>query len=113
MQAKPNTRADLIVHHAKIVTVDAKFSIAEAVAVGGGRVLALGDDESIFKLSGPKTRIIDANGQTVLPGLYDSHVFSLIAATSEINGPLTELRSLKDVFDFIRKRAAKTPEGDW
>src|SRR5207245_6237563 len=105
--------ADLIVHHAKIVTVDAKFSIAEAIAVKDGRILALGDDERIFKLSGPKTRVIDADGQTVLPGLYDSHVHPLMAATSEINGPLPELRSLKDVFEFIRKRTAKTPEGDW
>jgi predicted amidohydrolase YtcJ len=113
VQAKPKAPADLIVHHAKIVTVDAKFSIAEAIAVSDGRILALGDDESVFKLSGPKTRIIDANGQTVLPGLYDSHVHPLMAATSEINGPLPELRSLKDVFDYIRKRAAKTPEGQW
>jgi predicted amidohydrolase YtcJ len=113
MQDKPKAPADLIVHHAKIVTVDAKFSIAEAIAVQDGRILALGDDESIFKLSGPKTRIIDANGQTVLPGLYDSHVHPLMAATSEINGMLPALRSLKDVFDFIRKRAAKTPEGNW
>jgi predicted amidohydrolase YtcJ len=113
MQAKPKAPADLIIHHAKIVTADAKFSIAEAVAVRDGRILALGDDESIFKLSGPKTRIIDANGQTVLPGLYDSHVHPLMAATSEINGTLPELHSLKDVFDFIRKRAGTTPEGNW
>jgi predicted amidohydrolase YtcJ len=105
--------ADLIVHHAKIVTVDAKFSIAEAIAVKDGRIQALGDDETIFKLSGPKTRVIDANGQTVLPGLYDSHVHPLMAATSEINGPLPDLRSLKDVFDFIKKRAAKTAAGEW
>jgi predicted amidohydrolase YtcJ len=113
MQAEPKGPADLIVHHAKIVTVDAKFSIAEAIAIKDGRIVALGDDESIFKRSGPKTRVIDADGQTVLPGLYDSHVHPLLAATSEINGPLPLLRSLKDVFDYIRKRAAKTQEGDW
>jgi predicted amidohydrolase YtcJ len=113
MQEKTKAPADLIIHHAKIITADAKFSIAEAVAVQGGRILALGDDESIFKLSGPKTRIIDANGQTVLPGLYDSHVHPLMAATSELNGALPELHSLKDVFGYIRKRAATTPEGNW
>src|SRR5262252_6776211 len=110
VQAKPKAPADLIVHHAKIVTVDAKFSIAEAIAVRNGRILELGDDESVFKLSGPKTRIIDANGQTVLPGLYDSHVHPLMAATSEINGTLPALNSLKDVFDHVKKRAVKTPE---
>ena len=63
MPAEPKGPANLIVHHAKIVTVDAKFRIAEALAAKDGRVLALGDDESIFKLSGPKTKVIDANGQ--------------------------------------------------
>jgi predicted amidohydrolase YtcJ len=104
---------DLIIHHAKIVTVDAKFSIAEAIAITDVRIAALGDDESIFKLSGPRTRVIDANGQTVLPGLYDSHVHPLMAATSELNAPLPELRSLKDAFALIKKRAATTPEGNW
>lgn len=113
MPTEPKGPADLIVHHAKIITGDAKFSIAEAIAVKDGRVLALGDDETIFKLSGPKTRIIDANGQTTLPGLYDSHVHPLMAATSEINGPLPELRSLKDAFALIKKRAITTPEGQW
>jgi predicted amidohydrolase YtcJ len=65
---------DLIVHHAKIVTVDAKFSIAEAIAIQDARIVALGDDESIFKLSGPSTKIIDADSRTALPGLYDSRV---------------------------------------
>src|SRR6266851_3713632 len=54
--------ADLIIHHAGVITVDAKFHIFEAIAAKDGRVLALGDDETIFKLRGPKTRVIDANG---------------------------------------------------
>src|SRR5436853_6806679 len=80
--------ADLIVHHAKILTVDDKFSIAEAIAVKDGQVLALGEDEEIFKLAGPKTHVIDADGRTVLPGLYDSHVHPVGAALSEFHGPL-------------------------
>jgi predicted amidohydrolase YtcJ len=109
----PKGPADLIVHHAKIVSVDAKFRIFEAIAVKDGRVLALGDDETIFKLSGKKTHVIDADGQTVLPGLYDSHVHPLMAATSELAAPIPYLRSLKDVFTYIKKQAAAKPEGDW
>ncbi len=105
--------ADLIVHHAKVVTVDEKFRIVEAIAVKDGRILALGDDEAIFRLKGAKTRVIDADGLTVLPGLYDSHVHPLGAATSELSAPLPNLKSLKDVFAHIRKKAAATPEGDW
>jgi predicted amidohydrolase YtcJ len=105
--------ADLIVHHAKVVTVDDKFSVAEAVAVKDGRVLAAGADDAVLKLKGPKTRVIDAGGRAVLPGLYDSHSHPLDAATSELAGPLPRLRSLKDVFDYIRKQAADTPKGEW
>jgi predicted amidohydrolase YtcJ len=109
----PKGPADLIVHHAKIVSVDAKFRIFEAIAVKGGHVLALGEDEAIFKLAGKKTRVIDADGQTVLPGLYDSHVHPLMAATSELAAPLPNFRSLKQVFAYIKKQASAKPEGDW
>jgi predicted amidohydrolase YtcJ len=105
--------ADLIVHHAKVVTVDDKFSLAEALAVKDGRILAVGEDEAVFKLAGPKTRILDADGRMVLPGLYDSHVHPLSAALSELNAPLPSLKSLKDVFAYIRKQAATTLEGEW
>jgi predicted amidohydrolase YtcJ len=105
--------ADLIVHHGHIVTVDGKFQTFEAIAVKDGRILALGEDEALFKLAGPKTRVIDADAHTVLPGLYDSHVHPLGAALSELAAPLPVLDSLKDVFAYLRKRAAETPEGDW
>jgi predicted amidohydrolase YtcJ len=112
---KPDVKgpADLILHHAHVVTVDEKFRIAEAVAVKDGRILAVGDDETILRLMGPKTQIIDAHSRTVLPGLYDSHVHPTGAATSELTAPVPVLKSLKDVFEHIKKKAAATPEGDW
>jgi predicted amidohydrolase YtcJ len=110
---EPQGPADLIVHHAKVVTVDAKFRIAQAVAVKDGTILAVGDNDPVLKLKGPKTRLIDADGKTVLPGMYDSHVHPVGAALSELREPLPVLKSLKDVFAHIRKQAAKTPEGDW
>jgi predicted amidohydrolase YtcJ len=110
---EPKGPADLIVHNAKVVTVDAKFNVVKAVAVKDGRVLAIGDDEAVLKLKGPKTRLIDAGGRTVLPGLYDSHVHSVDAAISELKQPIPVLKSLKDVFAFVREQAAKKPEGDW
>jgi predicted amidohydrolase YtcJ len=110
---EPKGPADLIVHHAKVVTVDAKFSTAHAVAVKDGRILAVGDDEAVLKLKGPKTRLIDAGGRMVLPGLYDSHVHPVGAALSEVKEPVPVLKSLKDVFAYVRKQAAKKPEGEW
>jgi predicted amidohydrolase YtcJ len=105
--------ADLVIHHAKIVTGDGQARTVEAIAVKDSRILALGDDETIFKHVGPKTRVIDADGQTVLPGLYDSHMHPVMAATSELAGPLPNPQSLQDVFAYIRKKAAATPPGEW
>lgn len=106
--------ADLIVHHAMIITVDEKFSIAEAIAIREGRIIALGSDEDIFKLAETgHTRVIDAEGHPVLPGLYDSHVHLLSASTSELAAPIPEFKSLDDTYAFIRTKAAATPENQW
>src|SRR5437868_1635736 len=80
--------ADLIVHNAKVVTADATFSVAEAVAVRGGRVAAVGTSADVLALRGSNTRVIDAGGKTVLPGLTDSHTHPVGAATSEAREPL-------------------------
>lgn len=105
--------ADLIIHHAKVLTVDEKFTIAEAVAIKGDRILAVGSDEEVLKRKGPKTRLIDAQGRNVLPGLYDSHTHPVGAATSELTESLPRLKTLEDVFAYIRKKAEDTPEGKW
>jgi predicted amidohydrolase YtcJ len=105
--------ADLIVHNGKLVTVDAKFSIAEAVAVKDGKIVAAGTGAEILKRKGPKTRLIDAKGKTVLPGLYDSHTHPTGAAGSEIGEPVPNLPSIPEVQDYIRKKAATLPKGQW
>jgi predicted amidohydrolase YtcJ len=105
--------ADLIIHHAKVVTVDAKFSVAEAVAVKNGRIVTVGIDADVLKRKGPGTKVIDAGGKTVVPGLYDSHTHPTGAATSEIGEPLPNLRSIPEVQAYIKKRAAELPAGRW
>lgn len=105
--------ADLIVHNARVVTVDAKFTIAEAVAVESGKVVAVGSNADVLRHKGPKSRVIDAGGKLVLPGLMDSHSHPVGAALSEWKEPLSDPKSLKDVFAIIRKKAETTPEGDW
>jgi predicted amidohydrolase YtcJ len=112
-QAEAQEVADLIIHHAHVVTADAKFSVVQAIAIRGDRIVALGDDRDILRLRGPKTRLLDAGGRTVLPGLYDSHVHPVGAATSELAEPLPDLTCLDDVFTHIRKQAASLPEGRW
>jgi len=105
--------ADLILHNGKIVTVDARFSVAQAVAVQGNRIVAVGTDKAVLAGRGPKTRVIDLGGQTVLPGLIDSHVHTLSAALSEYTVPLPRIDSYAAIQRYIRDRAAKTPKGQW
>ncbi len=109
----PAEPADLILHHAKILTVDSKFTIAEALAIKGDRILAVGEDAEILKHAGPKTKVMDLHGRNVLPGLYDSHTHPVGAATSEATEPLPYLTCLEDAFAYIRKKAKETPEGEW
>src|SRR5213593_274667 len=88
--------ADLILHNGKIITADEKFSIAQAVAVRGGRIALVGSDESVLAgEKGPKTEVIDLQGRTVLPGLIDSHVHAVEAGLSEFRGALPPLDSFE------------------
>jgi predicted amidohydrolase YtcJ len=106
--------ADLILHSGKIVTVDSAFSIVEAVAVKDGRIVAVGrTGEVLARERGAKTRVVDLKGQTVLPGLTDTHMHPLGAALSEHNTPFALLRSFADIQNYIRQQAAKTPKGEW
>ncbi len=109
----PAGPVDLIVHHAKVLTVDAKFTVAEAVAVKGGRIVSVGSSADVLKQKGPNTRVIDAAGKTVMPGLYDSHTHPTGAASSEAGEPLPLLRSIPEVQAFIREKAKTTPAGKW
>ena len=65
--------ADLILSNGKIITVDDQFSIAQAVAVRGDRIVAVGSNADINKLAGPNTRRIDLRGKAVVPGMIDNH----------------------------------------
>jgi len=105
--------ADLIVHNARVVTVDSRFSIAQGIAVRQSRIAAVGTNEAVLALRGPKTRVIDAAGKMVLPGLYDSHVHPLSVVTTELADPPPVIRSLEDAFAHYRKQAARTPAGEW
>ena len=104
---------DLILHNGKIVTVDAQFRIAEALAVRGDQIAAVGNNADIQKLAGPKTKVIDLKGQTVLPGLIDSHTHPSGASTHEFDHPVPNMETIGDVLDYIRKRAAVLEAGDW
>jgi predicted amidohydrolase YtcJ len=105
--------ADWIFRNAKVLTVDAKFSIASAIAIQGEKILAVGSDAEVMKTRGEKTKVIDAQGRCILPGLYDSHTHPTGAAMSEVNEEIPYLTNLDDVFAYIRKKVQTQPEGEW
>jgi predicted amidohydrolase YtcJ len=105
--------ADLVIRHAKVITVARDSRIAEAVAIRGDRVLAVGSDAEIGRVTGPATRVIDASCKALLPGLYDSHVHPLGAAHSEKDHPIPTFDTLADVMRYFADRAKVQPKGTW
>jgi predicted amidohydrolase YtcJ len=100
---------DTILVNAHIVTVDARFSIAQAVAISGGRFTAVGTDAAIRKLAGPSTATIDLHGQTVIPGLADDHLHDAGGGTGV---DLSRARDVSDVLAAIAARVTQSRAGD-
>jgi predicted amidohydrolase YtcJ len=106
--------ADTILVGGKIATVDARDSVAEALAVRDGKIAAVGRDAEIRKLAGPGTRVVELGGRTVIPGLIDSHLHAVRAAltfTTEVNW--IGARSLPEALARITAQARRMPPGSW
>src|SRR5215510_993018 len=73
---------DVLFVNGRIITVDTRFSIAQALGVRGERIAAVGTDASVSRLAGPTTRRIDLGGRAVIPGLIDNHMHLLRAGTT-------------------------------
>ena len=105
--------ADLVLRGGNIITVDHDWHVAQAVAVRGGRFVAIGDDAVVARYVGPNTQVVELAGKTVVPGLIDSHLHQLFAA---LNGPAVQLLGAKTVADVqkaIGERVARTEPGKW
>jgi predicted amidohydrolase YtcJ len=103
----------LIIHNAKIVTVDPAFSVQQAMAVEGNRIVAVGRNEDILRLKTDSTEVLDLQGRMVLPGFIDSHVHPVGAAMTEFDHPIPDMESVQDVLDYFKGRAAAVKPGDW
>jgi hypothetical protein len=105
--------ADLIIRNAHIVTVDSRFSTASAAAVRDGRFIAVGSDAAVLKTRGPKTRVVDLHGQTVLPGFNDTHVHLTAGKDLETQVDLTHISSIKQIQAALSARAKQLKPGQW
>ena len=106
-------QAELIFNNGKILTVDENFSIVEALAVKGDRIIAVGSNADILKTRNGNTRIIDLEGRMMLPGLIDSHMHPNQASVSEFEHPVPEIRTIQNVLDYVESRVKVVPKGEW
>ena len=106
--------ADTILVNGKVVTVDDRFTIAQAVAIRGGRIIAVGRNDDVRKLAGAQTREIDAGGRTVIPGLIDNHAhFIRVAEKWHYEMRLDGVTSRKQVLKMVQDRARAARPGEW
>jgi predicted amidohydrolase YtcJ len=110
-QSKPT--ADLIVTNAKVWTVDKVNPGAEAVAVLGDRIIAVGSNDDVAMLRGPATKVIDASGKLLLPGFNDAHVHFVSGGRSLDAVQLNDATSLEEFKRRVQERVRMTPKGEW
>jgi predicted amidohydrolase YtcJ len=105
--------ADLIVHDARIHTVDATHPQAAAMAVRDGRIVFVGSEREAMNLRGPKTHVLDLDGRTVIPGMIDAHAHLLGLGQGLQTVDLRGTRSLEAVIARVVERRAATAPGRW
>ncbi|HLM00222.1 MAG TPA: amidohydrolase, partial [Pyrinomonadaceae bacterium] len=105
--------ADLVVINARVRTMDAAKPSAEAVAVLGNRIAAVGSTREIRALAGANTKTIDAQGRLVLPGFNDSHVHFLDGGAQLSSVDLRDARTPQEFAERIRNFASRLPKGRW
>lgn len=109
--------ADLLFVNGRVITVDPADTVAEALAVRDGVIVAVGADADVRAHAGPDTRVVDLGGGTLLPGINDSHIHAISLGT--LTPPLTldvaypSVRSIADVVDLVRAAAGARQPGEW
>ena len=104
---------ELILHNGHIWTVNDRAPRAQAVAVSGGRFLAVGSDDEVLSLAAGRSRKVDLGGKTVVPGFIDAHSHPGSAGRSHLRQVDCDLRSIAEIQDALRRRAAETAAGQW
>ena len=105
--------ADLILFNGKIVTVDDDFSIEEAIAIKGRKILDVGSNEEIGALSGGDTQHVNLDGKTIIPGLIDGHYHFLNKAVDQYLGVnVTLVESIDEMVERIGEKVEQLPSGE-
>ena len=105
--------ADILILHARCFTADPAHPRAEAVAVRGDRIVFVGGDADAAAWRGPGTRVIDAQGCTLMPGFIDSHFHLLLGSIGLDDAQLSDVRSYEALAETLRAFAAGRPRREW
>ena len=104
--------ADLILDNGIVITLDAGSKVAEAIALRGGRIVAVGPSMEVARAAGPRTQRIDLAGRTVLPGFFDAHPHVYRTGLKAGGGTsIAGLRSVAEIIDVVHREARSTPPG--
>jgi len=110
---KPMQSADIILYNGKIITVDHNFSIAEALAISDGKIVAVGTNRQIKRYASSKTETIDLKRKTVIPGLIDSHLHPESASLSELEEEIPDIHTLEQLLTWIQAQTVIKQDGQW
>ena len=111
--AQSQPAADLVIRNAKIWTVDKSHPNAQAVAVLGDRIVAVGSNDDVKVWQGARTKVIDAAGKLLLPGFNDSHVHFVDGGLALDSVQLNDATSAQEFTRRITERGKLTPKGEW
>ena len=105
---------DVVLLGGKIITVDQKNTVTEAIAIRNSRIVAMGSSANVRKLSGPRTQVIDLGGRTVVPGLIDSHIHAIRDALYyKAKVDWSGVRNIEEALESIRAAARQASPGTW
>lgn len=105
--------ADLVLVDGQVLTLDAADTVAQAVAITKGVIVAVGTNAEVRSRIGPSTRVIDLGGRSVTPGLIDSHVHFNMPSGESVNLGDEDVRSMKDVLDRVAAQVKNARPGEW
>ena len=105
--------ATLVLRNGKIVTVDAAMPQAQAIAVTGDRITAVGTNDAIQKFVGPKTQVIDLQGRLAIPGLVESHGHFMGFGQSKLTLDLMDVKDWDEIVSMVAAAAKQAKPGEW
>ena len=107
------THPEIIMHNANIFTSNIDYPKAQAIAISNGKVIAIGNDADILRLSGSKTRRINIGGKTITPGFIDAHSHPAYSGRAHLRNVDCDLRSIQAIKDAIKSKSIETRPGKW